>query len=381
MSDSKTAIILGAGQYGLYLALSLARKKWNITLLEASDELFSRASYNNQARVHNGYHYPRSVLTALRSRVSFPRFVAEFPDCIYADFEQYYGIGHPLSKVSAYQFKRFCQRIGAEIDTAPSRVVSLVNPRHIEAVFAVREFAFDAHKLRDMLVERLEGLPVTIHKDLEAQRVCADPKKAGRLLVEARTKSGDTVHFAGAHVFNCTYSRINFVVRQSGLEIIPLKHEFTEMCLVDVPEQIRNLGITIMCGPFFSVMPFPAVRHMGHVVHSFSHVRYTPHFEWHDGEDRAYHDPYARMAASRRFTAWEYMRKDAARYIPCLEDCVYLDSLWEVKTVLPMSEVDDSRPILCRFDHGLEGFHCIMGGKIDNVYDVVDAVNKHFGIE
>ena len=49
--------------------------------------------------------------------------------------------------------------------------------------------------------------------------------------------------------------------------------------------------------------------------------------------------------------------------------------------MLPISEVDDSRPILCRFDHGLEGFHCIMGGKIDNVYDVVDAVNEHFGIE
>ncbi len=52
----------------------------------------SRASYNNQARVHNGYHYPRSILTALRSRISFPRFVDEFRDCVDSDFDKYYLI-------------------------------------------------------------------------------------------------------------------------------------------------------------------------------------------------------------------------------------------------------------------------------------------------
>lgn len=381
MSGSNTAIVLGGGQYGLYLALSLARKGWTVTLLEAASDLFTRASYNNQARVHNGYHYPRSVLTALRSRVSFPRFCAEFPDCIDSDFEKYYCVGHPLSKVSAHQFRRFCERIGAEIDSAPSRIVSLMNPRHVEAVFAVREFAFDAHRLRDLLVERLKSLPVTLRTGVEAQRVFPDPQKPGRLTVEARSKDGDTEIFTADHVFNCTYSRLNFVAARSGLQVIPLKHELTEMCLVDVPEQIRHLGITIMCGPFFSVMPFPAVRHEGHVVHSFSHVRYTPHFEWHDAEGAPYRDAYARMDATRRFSAWEYMRKDAARYIPCLSECAYLDSLWEVKTVLPSSEVDDSRPILCRFDHGLTGFHCIMGGKIDNIYDVVDAVYARLGLE
>ena len=68
------------------------------------------------------------------------------------------------------------------------------------------------------------------------------------------------------------------------------------------------------------------------------------------------------------------MQKDAARYLPVLAGCRYRDSLWEVKTVLPRSESDDSRPILFRPHHGLPGFHSVMGGKIDNVYDAIEAI-------
>jgi hypothetical protein len=66
------------------------------------------------------------------------------------------------------------------------------------------------------------------------------------------------------------------------------------------------------------------------------------------------------------------MVKDAERYLPLARDFRYLDSLWEVKTVLPKSEIDDSRPILFRTDQGLPGLTCIMGAKIDNVYDVIE---------
>ena len=74
------------------------------------------------------------------------------------------------------------------------------------------------------------------------------------------------------------------------------------------------------------------------------------------------------------------MLKDASRYIPLLSECKYLSSLWEVKTVLPRSEGDDSRPILCRFNYGLIGYHCLMGGKVDNVYDAVEAIHNDLGL-
>ncbi len=119
-----------------------------------------------------------------------------------------------------------------------------------------------------------------------------------------------------------------------------------------------------MCGPFFSLMPFPSKQ-----LHTLSHVRYTPHCYWQDTESstsaisKIYHQP-------SRKTNYPYMIRDASRYLPILSGCSYIDSLWEVKTILPQSEVDDSRPILFKRDRNLANFTCILGGKIDNVYDI-----------
>jgi hypothetical protein len=78
----------------------------------------------------------------------------------------------------------------------------------------------------------------------------------------------------------------------------------------------------------------------------FSHVRYTPHYEWHDNPGEKYRDSHVKFDEDQRNSAWQYMVKDASRYMPILNDCRYERSLWEVKTLLPRSETDDSRPIL-----------------------------------
>lgn len=369
-------IVIGGGFFGLYLAKHLSLGGGHVRVFEKENSFMSHASYNNQARVHNGYHYPRSVLTALRSRVSFPRFIKEFPDCIYSDFDKYYMVGRPLGKVTAEQFYQFCKRIGAEIEPAPNKITKLVNPRHIEAVYMTREYAFDAHRLRDCMLDRLDE-KVELNLGTEVLKVTQGDN--GKLKVSCKMSDGGLEDFDADHVFNCTYSRINAITTASGLEIIPLKHEMTEMCLVDVPEELKMVGVTVMCGPFFSVMPFPSVKHNNTVVHSFSHVRYTPHYEWFD-KAGSFEDAHFKLENNQRHSSWNYMLHDAVRYIPCLKECVYLDSLWEVKTVLPRSEVNDSRPILCQFNHGLKGFHCVMGGKIDNVYDAVEAIEKELGI-
>lgn len=359
------AVIVGGGFFGCCLALHLEQaQKQRVALVEREQVLLKRASYANQARVHNGYHYPRSLLTALRCRVNFSRFLDEFAGCIVDSFEKYYAIGRGFSKVTARQYRLFCERIGAPISLAPKRIRTLFNPDLIEDVFAVRECAFDAVKLRRIVEDHLENSGVDLRCGTEALSV--RQVEDGCLEVACTSPAGE-LRLRARQVLNCTYSRINKLLHASGLPLLYLKHEMTEMALVEVPEEIRGLGITVMCGPFFSIMPFPPLG-----LHTLSHVRYTPHCHWLDERPEGYLDPYSYAQGFHRRSRFTHMIKDAARFVPALAGCRHHDSIWEVKTVLPKSEVDDSRPVLWRRDCGLPNLTCLMGGKIDNIYDIIE---------
>ena len=71
-------IILGAGLYGLYAAQRCGAAGQRVLVLERDPAPFMRATYINQARVHMGYHYPRSYSTAIKSAHYFARFCRVF---------------------------------------------------------------------------------------------------------------------------------------------------------------------------------------------------------------------------------------------------------------------------------------------------------------
>lgn len=366
MSTSCDVAIVGGGFFGCMIGQHLARRGRSVVLLEAGDRLLRRASYNNQARVHNGYHYPRSVLTARRSYANFPRFMADYADCVDEGFAKYYAIARTFSKVTAPQFRIFFEKIGAPIGPAPEAVRALFDPQHIEDVFAVRECAFDADRLASRMSRELLEAGVEVRFGWEVGRL--DRGGDGGIRLSCGSPEGSALISAG-QVFNCTYSRLNHILSASGLPVIPLKHELTEMALIDPPEVLKGLGITVMCGPFFSAMPFPPRG-----LHTLSHVRYTPHEAWSDS-GASTRDPYEHLNRVGRRSHFPSMVRDSARYVPRLAESRYVDSLWEVKTVLPASEADDSRPILMRTNHGLPGLHCVLGAKIDNIYDALDEVD------
>lgn len=358
------AIAIGGGFFGCRIALSLREIFPRVLLVERAPDLLQRASWVNQARVHRGYHYPRSILTALRSRVNFSYFASEYADCIECDFEKYYAIARYFSKANLKQFKTFCARIGAPLHPASSKAAADFNPTLVEGVLTAIEYVFDADKLRERVREQLHERGIDVCLQTEARSL--EPSATGGVAVEVRGGDGGVETLKAGLVFNCTYSALNRILAASGLDIIPLKHEFTEMALVEVPPALRNKGITVMCGPFFSLMPFPPRQ-----LHTLSHVRYTPHCHWYDRPQeplRTVRLPAAGHCPYR--SRFPHIIRDASRYLPALRESRYVGSLWEIKTVLPRSEIDDSRPILFQRDRNLPGAISVLGGKIDNVYDL-----------
>lgn len=365
--SSQDAVIIGGGFYGAAIAVYLAKQRGlkRILLVEREPALLTRASYNNQARVHNGYHYPRSFTTAYRSRVNLPKFVRDWPQAIKQDFTKLYAIARRNSKVTAKQFDRFCREIGAKIQPADPALRALFEPRLIEDVFLVEEYAFDATKLANWAECELRESGVQVRLETRVTAISQGPNN--RLLVALQPERGGEEQVNCRYVFNCTYSGLNqfggdFPGTRTGL-----KQEVTEMALLQAPPALQGLGITVMDGPFFSMMPFPARG-----LHTLSHVRYTPHLHW---KDELGIDPYQKLAHYDRATRVDRMVRDVGRYLPAVLDAKYVDSLFEVKTVLVKNEGDDGRPILFEKHPELPGCYSVLGGKIDNIYDVLEKLD------
>lgn len=361
------ALVVGGGFYGCGIAIALRQRHGldRVLVVERESELLARASYVNQARVHNGYHYPRSFMTAYRSRVNLPRFAADYADCIDDSFVKVYAIARRNSLVTARQFARFCREIGAPCEPAPPAVARLFAPERIEQVFLVREFAFDAVALRRRMEGALEAASIPVWLGAEVTGVAAEGDKQ-RVSLRMR---GETRSLTARRVFNCTYAGLNGLGSGFGRLRSTLKHEITEMALLSMPDELAGLGVTVMDGPFFSTMPFPARG-----LHSLSHVRYTPHASWTSTGGDSDLTPYAVLDAYPKRSRAGHMLRDAARFLPALAGARVEDSLFEIKTVLAVNEVDDGRPILLERNTALPCAWSVLGGKIDNIYDIHQAL-------
>ena len=116
VSKSYHSVVIGAGIYGLYAASRLAETGQPILIVEMDDGPFTRGSFVNQARVHNGYHYPRSVSTAVKSSSYFRRFSDDYAPAIIDNFRKVYALSSNFSFTNGVQFKRFCEYADVKCD-------------------------------------------------------------------------------------------------------------------------------------------------------------------------------------------------------------------------------------------------------------------------
>lgn len=361
---SKRIVIAGGGFFGCSIAMMLHRRGWHPIVVEEATDLLTQASKVNQARVHGGYHYPRSLMTAYRSRQNYEKFRLHYRDAIVDQFTKVYAIGRFFSKVTANQFETFMKRVGAPLKEAPASTQRLFNQTLTERIWVAEECAFDFTILRDKLRGELEKAGIEVRLNTLVETV--SPYLHGTLV-----RLSDGSEILCDYVFNATYAGLNRLTASSGLPLIPLKHELTEMALVDLPPNLDGLSVTMMCGPFFSFLPYPSLG-----LTTLSHVRYTPHAHWFENEQTGASNPYQVFSSLEKNSHFEMMVADASRYMPTLRDAVQRDSLWTIKTLLPLSEIDDGRPILFHRDPQLPSVIHVIGGKIDNIFDVEEQIEE-----
>jgi hypothetical protein len=214
------------------------------------------------------------------------------------------------------------------------------------------------------MVHDLGAAGVSVELSTEALACLPRPDGLG-LTVTLHGPGGERAVTA-ALVINATYASLNSLLRNSA-DCIPLRYELAELALVEPPRSLEGAAVTVMDGPFFSLMPHPPRG-----AFALSHVRYTPHYTWQEGDG-----PDAdSVLRSPRASRYVHMRRDAELYLPAMRDARYLDSLFEVKALMPLSEKDDSRPILFHRDPEMPAFISVLGAKIDSVYDVEERLGE-----
>jgi len=378
----KTAVVIGGGFYGSAIAIHLAQRGWKTVLVEKESELMSKASYVNQARLHNGCHYPRSFRTAIRSRANLPHFRDIYGPAVFDRFRALYAISSRDSKVSAQHYQRFCR--AAQISLRPARKEdrALFDSRFVEAVYEVDEPAFNAVALRDQLLRQILLHGVDVRYSTAVTTV--EPAASGSHELLVGLSSGEKL--PADWVFNCTYAALNHIDGRVNVRRPALRHQIAEIVLIRPPPELQDKGVTLMDGPFFSTMPFPARR-----LHSLTHVRYTHHLAWLEG-GAASSDPmpnplgflaeYLNSGGGKKGRSRaNWMMRDAQRFLPILAKARVEDTLFEVKTFVAETEVDDARPIYFHQDETMPRLISILGSKIDNVFDILIYVDRTVGLD
>lgn len=367
-------IIIGAGLYGLYAALFCGKKGQSVLVLECDPQPFCRATYINQARVHHGYHYPRSISTAIKSAGYFERFNREYDFCINRAFEKIYATSNRYSWSDGKQFKEFCR--AASIPCEELHPGRFFKDMMCDGAFLTREYTYDAMLLKSYLLEKIaEYKNITILCGIDLQRI---EKIQDSFVLYTQ----DAIYGTG-FLLNAAYASTNQILDMVGYEKFGIKYELCEIILCDVNEKLRNYGFTVMDGPFFSIMPFGKT-----VYHSLTSVTFTPHATCHESMPVFSCQEQSRGACSpvrlgncndcpaKPDTAFAYMANLARKYLKDEYEFKYKMSLYSMKPILTSSELDDSRPTVIRVYSRKPTFVGVLSGKINTVYDLDEVLDN-----
>ncbi len=372
-AENVDKLILGAGLYGLYAALLCGMRGERVCVLEYDGGPFSRATYINQARIHMGYHYPRSYATAKKSADYFERFCTEFGFCIHSDFQQIYATSSSFSWTNADQFRRFCAAAGIMCEDLDPK--KYFKEGMVDGVFLTREYTYDAQKLKAHFLGEIEKLPNV--KLSYGARIESAARVDERYKVSLT--SGES--YLTPFLLNATYASINQVATKLSFDPFRIKYELCEMIICEAGDRLKGIGITVMDGPFFSVMPFGMTG-----AHSLTSVTFTPHKTSYDALPTF--DCQASSAGlcsprqlgncndcpAKPNTAWVYMSSMARKYLKDEYDFSYKGSLYSMKPILKASELDDSRPTVIRRHSDNPTFISVLSGKINTVYDLDEVL-------
>jgi len=364
--------VIGGGIFGCYAALYLADKGASVLLIEKEKDLFRKASVVNQARLHGGYHYPRSVATAIMSDENKERFTADHKDFINFSYQKYYAIDRFGSMTDNRQFERFCEYIGLKCEAVKEH--SLFNFQRLAGLYQTTEYTFDPYLIANYykrLISENKNIEILMHSEI---KTAIHTNNNWQITVQS-IESQEFKKIYSPAVINATYAGSNGINQLFGQSEIELQHEISEMAFVTSPA-LRDIGLTVMDGQFGSLMPYGKSG-----LHSLSSVAYTHHkvsYEPNPSFDcqkvntscRSNFLSDCNTCPAQPKSAFNKMSAQMRHYFSDKVEWQYYFSKYTIKSKLRANHIDDGRPTEISKSSSNPDFYCIFAGKINSIYEI-----------
>lgn len=335
--------VVGAGIFGITSALKLDND-FEVTLFEKNDNILQNASSINQYRLHNGYHYPRSMETAISAKKGTESFVKEFP-CEISDTRQHYVIARKNSKLNSSEYESFINELGLEYSKVKG---DLVNPATSENTYLVNETLFDPCKLYKICSDKLKGSNITI-------------------LYET---TFDSSHFNDFdYVVNCTYSNLNSIYDDGQL----YQYEVCEKPILKLSEKYKGIGVVVMDGPFMCIDPYSDTDYhvMGNVVHAIHETNVGKHPIVSDKLKPLLNKG---LIKNPPITKIDKFIESAEEFLD-MGEVEHIGSMFTIRTVLANRDHDDARPSIVT-KHS-QKVYSIFSGKISTAVDTSNELYNY----
>ena len=239
-------LVIGAGAFGCNIAIELDKANYEVDLVEASNDVLLHASKHNHNRLHLGYHYLRSKQTAQQSIEGLLSFLFYYGDSVLHSFPNYYAIASEGSYTSADGFIEFCDAIGIGYDEEfPAK--NIMTRELVNGCFKVPEPVFDYSILKNVIVDRLKKSNISLHLNTTLTGLSFESN--------SKIYTAETTGFSKEYdvVVNATYSNLNEVNSLVGAKKRKIKYQ--DVIIPNFEFEHSPIGLTIMDGPFCSVMP------------------------------------------------------------------------------------------------------------------------------
>jgi hypothetical protein len=241
--NTSDAVIIGGGLFGLSALRKLQEKGLNVLLLEKNSHVLLEASGNNHNRLHLGYHYLRSIDTAKQALDGFLSFLNEFSDAAVLGNKNYYAIAEKDSKCTPEFFEEFCLKVGIPYELTQD-AFHLFSANSVQAVYSVPEPTIDLNILRNILLAKVNQNRIWLNSEVENIKEFHD-----NYVIELKLNQ----QIRSSRIINASYQNINKI--SALLDVDQFETVYEKVCIPIFQLDAPPIGLTVMDGPFCSIMP------------------------------------------------------------------------------------------------------------------------------